>query len=60
MFMSVRVPPADVHCSACSMSVHTDMSVAMTEQSTAEDMHGSVNKLGKCKRLSGSPMFPAL
>jgi hypothetical protein len=47
LFRSGRESTADIHCSERSMSIHTDMSVAITEQCMDDYRHWTVNELTK-------------
>jgi hypothetical protein len=51
---------ADIHGSKSSISIHTDMSVAITEQYMNDDSHWFVNELTKHAHISKSTDLQSL
>lgn len=48
---------ADAHCRVCSVCVHTDVSVDVTEQYLNEEGHCTVKELAEHTGIFGSAML---
>lgn len=51
---------ADMHCSGHSVSIHTDMSLAIIEQCMDGDRHWTAKKLAEHAEISGCTLFQIL